>query len=626
MKPSASVKIGAIAGVAGLLGFSLLTVSPAAAASRPAQSTSSDTFVTYAPTGYLPVADWNIFGGASSTVGAAVGVLAFSPLAIQSNTLKDGGQYFYGQLAQSWNYADGYKEFVVHLRPNLKWNNGTPLTAKDVVTTWDLYGLTGVWVADQITNVYAPNSTTVVFVRKNNTYAQAFEGQVLTPIIAPASVYQKFLPPASVFKQMMYADALPTSKQGPYKKILNELTADAKKLVAFNPGNAGLITAGPYEVESFSPGEVLLKKNPYNWAAKNVHVPYVELINQTSTEATQNEAVGGDFDAFGYQPTTPLYDAIMDRNAPYMHYVKPAPFLTVNGLFFNFADYPFNLLAVRQAFAYLLNRNAIMKLADPVAGVPAPIPMGAPPDYMDNYLTPAQIKTLNPYHRNPAKAAKLLESVGFKKKNGIWYTPKGKPFDVTIISATTLASWDLTASATANELTQFGIPAKVELRDVASYGQETLDGEYPVFAGYVQMWPFQPWGSLGSIFAYWGDGGIGYTPSGTLVPAPKGQPGYDLPLTFNVPGIGKVDPSKLAWEFESAPTKAEQDAIMYKLLKTMNYECWPLVEYYQDQSFFYSTKNFVDWPTNRSFFDLIGDGSANYFLTVAEEQGYVRPR
>lgn len=65
---------------------------------------------------------------------------------------------------------------------------------------------------------------------------------------------------------------------------------------------------------------------------------------------------------------------------------------------------------------------------------------------------------------------------------------------------------------------------------------------------------------------------------------------------------------------------------MYKLVKTMNYEVWPFIEYYQDQSVFYSTKNFIDWPIHRSFFDLIGDGSANYFLTVAEENGYVRPK
>ena len=621
---------GAMIGVSGLLGLSLIAAGPLAAAkvtsAHPAAVKASGTFTTYAPTGYLPQADWNPFAQSGSTCGTAVGVLAFSPLAIQSNTARNGGEYFYGQLATSWQYTNHYKDFVVHLRPNLKWNNGKPLTSQDVVTSWDLYGLEGAWVGDQIQNVYAPNATTVVFVRDRPVFSLAFAGQILTPYIAPAAIYGKFLPPAATFKKMMVVDDLPSAKQKPYKKLLTQITTDAKKLLSYNPGPAGLVTAGPYSVKAFSPGEVLLSKNPYNWAAKNVHVQNVDLVNQTSTEAVQNQAVAGKFDAYGYQPTTPLYHAIIDRNQPYIHYVKPKPFLTPNGLFFNFKVYPYNMVKVRQAIAYIINRNAVMKLSDPIAGVPAAIPAGVPTDYLKAYLTPAQIKSLNPYHQNQKKATQLLQSVGFKKKNGTWYMPNGKPFKVTIISITTLASWDLTAQATADELTQFGIPSKMELRDVGSFGQEILKGEYPMYGGYVFMWPFQPWGSLGAIFSYWGQGGVGFKTNGQSIPATKGQPGFGFPTKVTVPGIGTIDPAKLAWKFQYTASKAAQDQIMYKLVKTMNYEVWPFVEYYQDQSVFYSTKNFIDWPIHRSFFDLIGDGSANYFLTVAEENGYVRPK
>ncbi len=623
---------GAKAGLAGLVGLSLIAAGPIAAAHitpsvHRAAVHATGTFTTYAPTGYLPQADWNPFGQSGSTCNTAVGVLAFSPLAIQSNTPRDGGEYFYPQLASSWGYTHHFKDFVVHLRPHLKWSNGKPLTSQDVVTSWDLYGLTGAWVGAQIQNVYAPNSSTVVFVRKRPGFSLAFAGQVLTLYIAPASIYQKFVPSKATFQKMMAVNDMPSSQQKPYKKLLTQLTADAKKLIAFNPGPAGLVTAGPYTVKAFSPGEVLLQKNPNNWAAANVHVQNVDLINQTGTEAVQNAAVAGKFDAFGYQPTTPLYDAIMSRNRPYIHYMKPKPFLTPNGLFYNFKDYPYNKVQVRQAIAYVVNRNAVMKLSDPVAGVPNPIPAGVPLDYIKAYLSPAQIKTLNPYHRNLKKAAQLLNSVGFKKKHGTWYMPNGKPFKITIISITTLASWDLTAEATANELTQFGIPSKMELRDVGSFGQEMVKGEYPMYGGYVFMWPFQPWGSLGAIFSYWGQGGISFKTNGqVLPPATKGDVGFGFPTHVTVPGIGTVDPAKLAWQFQYTSSKAQQDQIMYKLVKTMNYECWPFVEYFQDQSFFYSTKNFTDWPVHRSFFDLVGDGSANYFLTVAEENGYVRPK
>ena len=50
----------------------------------------------------------------------AVGVIALSPLATISNSDRNLGNYYYGQLASSWGYTNNYHQFVVHLRPNLK--------------------------------------------------------------------------------------------------------------------------------------------------------------------------------------------------------------------------------------------------------------------------------------------------------------------------------------------------------------------------------------------------------------------------------------------------------------------------------------------------------------------------
>ncbi len=57
----------------------------------------------------------------------------------------------------------------------------------------------------------------------------------------------------------------------------------------------------------------------------------------------------------------------------------------------------------------------------------------------------------------------------------------------------------------------------------------------------------------------------------------------------------------------------------------MNDNAWPGSLIAQDQSLFYSTKWFTDWPTKRSFWTLGGDGSGEQLIAVAEEQGYIRP-
>lgn len=47
----------------------------------------------------------------------------------------DAGNHISGDLAQSWQFIDGGKRVVVVLKPNLKWHDGQPITASDVVYT-----------------------------------------------------------------------------------------------------------------------------------------------------------------------------------------------------------------------------------------------------------------------------------------------------------------------------------------------------------------------------------------------------------------------------------------------------------------------------------------------------------
>ncbi len=611
------------------VGLLLTGIGGSSAFAATGAATASGTLTTYAPSGYNSAADWNPFSP-GSTVGAAVGPLAFSPLALISNSNRDLGNYYYGQLASSWGYTDHYHQFVVHLRPNLKWNNGTALTSNDVKVTWEIYALQGYWSGDAITGVTTPNASTVVFnISPTAPYSVALEQNILTQTIVPASLYQKFLPSPQAFQQIIQnlANPVAASASKTATAQAGKVTAlDAKfvkALEAYDPGQKGLVTAGPYEVTGFSPSEVDLQKNPYNWAAANVHVQNVVMRNQVSTAATQNALVSGAFDVAGYQPTTPIYDAIMSRNRPYMHYSKPQSFLTLMGSMFSARTYPYNLIQVRQAFEYLLNRKTVNTVADPVAGQPLTIPAGVPDSVMKAYLTPAQIKTLNPYNYNPAKAAELLRSAHFTQKGGKWYLPNGKPFTVTVYSGATLASWDLMASAVASQLTQFGIPAKVQLWPVTSLYANLFAGNYTVFEGYNFFWPYQMWGAFPSLFQSFGSD-VGYTSTGKTVITP-GHDAMSLPQKAYVPGVGTINPIRLSWEFAHTPSAAKQKQIAYDLIKFMNYNAWPGSLIAQDQSVFYSTKRFIDWPTNRSFWSLAGNGSGSWLITVAEEQGYIRP-
>ena len=56
--------------------------------------------------------------------------LTFLPLA----TLDEHGESE-GRLARSWEHSDDFKESTLHLRTDVRWNDGKPVTAPDVKFT-----------------------------------------------------------------------------------------------------------------------------------------------------------------------------------------------------------------------------------------------------------------------------------------------------------------------------------------------------------------------------------------------------------------------------------------------------------------------------------------------------------
>ena len=50
-------------------------------------------------------------------------------------TLDDHGQ-FIPELLQSWEIRRGGREVLLHLRPGLTWQDGSPIEAEDLVFTW----------------------------------------------------------------------------------------------------------------------------------------------------------------------------------------------------------------------------------------------------------------------------------------------------------------------------------------------------------------------------------------------------------------------------------------------------------------------------------------------------------
>ena len=223
------------------------------------------------------------------------------------------------QLATSWTESSDKLSWTVALRSGLKFSNGQPLTAKDVVSTFD--------------NILGPKSQSPA--------KSSFTGIVKSVSGSGTSVVFHLDAPYSDFPYLL---------TGANTWIL---PAGFKDTNWINDP----VGAGQFILEKYTPGQgITYKKNPNYWDAAAVKVAG---INATFYSDNQSELLafqGGQIDQInsGDDPAiaSTLGTGYRQQRAGYAKF---------DGLVFNVTKAPFNDVNVRQAVAWALNRAAIVK-------------------------------------------------------------------------------------------------------------------------------------------------------------------------------------------------------------------------------------------------------------------------
>ncbi len=126
-------------------------------------------------------------------------------------------------------------------------------------------------------------------------------------------------------------------------------------------------------------------------------------------------------------------------------------------IYVNYKVSPLDKVEVRQAMAYVINRdqNGFVSLGK--SGV-AVADMSGMSDALDSaWLTQDQIDSLNPYDTDLDKATSLLEGIGFTKDaDGHWMDDQGKPLAFTLEFPSDYADWSAAAENAIEQLNAFG--------------------------------------------------------------------------------------------------------------------------------------------------------------------------
>jgi peptide/nickel transport system substrate-binding protein len=612
-------RVPLVALAAGGLGIALPALASGAGATTSAHATVTSARPAQAATALVDDSSntwttWSYSPFNVNFVGAAQGFV-YLPLAIDSwpSLTK-----YIPQLATSWGVKGN--TFYVNLVPNAKWQNGQPVTSTDVLDTILLDGPFGGAIWNDITNVTAPSAHQVDLTVKPGEPIVTLESDLfggVTPY--PASVWGKFVTPSLKQDDLTYfKEAATNPSAASSSPAFKAMSAVLSKIASYNPPK--MIGDGPYELTGETLQEYQLTKWSGFYDASKITVPSI-IFEGTSQNELNAELLSGRVDfsnGWLYMPP-----AILDQWLK----TPDANLLAVPGTFqgvviFNDAEYPFNITAVRKALAYALpvSKMDVFSWGSQDAHAVAPVPPdGLVSRVAQLYLTKNQLSSLDPYNYDPAEAAKLLESVGFKKSSGgTWTMPNGKPFKLTLSID---ASWTDQVAAfqvAASALTSFGIPSVESTVENTTYINDFHTGTFQVAAyccaggapNPLQDLAQSPMGSaenFTSTGTYAGDRGIGYGPVET------------------VPGIGKVNvPTALNNEYASTNPGPKMDQLVWDWAQFIENQV-PFLEYaaFANQIAF-SSRNF-NWPsTSNPLWVQTSNGS--YDIVLAQERGELSPK
>jgi peptide/nickel transport system substrate-binding protein len=318
-------------------------------------------------------------------------------------------------LAESWEVADNGQRVVITLREGLKWSDGKPMTADDIVFTYNEIYL----------NPKIPTSLKdALRVGEKGTFPKVTKldaRKVEFTIQEPFAPFLRYVGGIPIMPAHVLQEAIRTNGSDGNPKFISmwDTGTDPKKIV----GN------GPYVMESYATSErVIFKRNPYYWRkdAQGKPQPYIERIILQIIPSTDNQLISfrsGQLDDLEVPPEGFSLLKREEKRTGFKIY-NGGPDTSTTFISFNqnkaknFKGQPlvdpikskwFNQKEFRQAVAYAIDRERMKtnifrglgELQNSFVYVKSP------------YFLPPE-KGLRVYNYDPNKARELLLKAGFK--------------------------------------------------------------------------------------------------------------------------------------------------------------------------------------------------------------------
>ena len=371
----------------------------------------------------------------------------FEPLVVY-NTIKGGTPHW--RLATGYKYSNDYTVVTYTLRKGVKWSDGKPFTADDVIFTYEMIkkhptmDSSAVWkrYLDKVEKI---DDYTVKFtMKKKNT-------------LGHMDVQRTYVVPKHIWGGV----ADPTTFTNP------------------NPVGSGPLTV----MKRFTEQVYVQCRNPNYWDTTSLKVDCMKFPQLQNNDQTMIAAAKGELDWFStFVPN--IEKTYVAKDPKHHKYWLPGGPMT--GLQLNFASADagnkeaFNNLQFRRALSLSLDRDAIVDLATYGDAPVNKHASGLKAEY-DAWRDKSVDKKFDIYMQyDPKKAKQILAKAGFKDTNGDGFieTPSGRPIAFKMIVPSGWTDWIDTTQIAIEGMRAVGVNVEMATPSFGTYNSDIKAQKY----------------------------------------------------------------------------------------------------------------------------------------------------
>lgn len=354
-------------------------------------------------------------------------------------------------LAKSWTVSRDGKQYTLHLRRGIRFSDGQPLTADDVVFSFQLY-------LDE--KIDSPQRDLLIVGGKPITVEKIDADTVRFTLAQPYAAADRLFDGFAILPKHLLESAY---RSGSFLQALS---------ISMTPSQfAGL---GPFRLKEYVPGErIVLERNPYYWKQDTGgnRLPYLNEIVFLFVSSEDAQAIrfqAGDTDILDRFSAENFAVLARQQAARHYHLDDLGPGLEYNFLFFNLNDLGpkvspdvarkqiwFQDVRFRQAVSAAIDREAIVRLVYNGRATP-----------LWTQVTPGNKLWIDPSIPRPPKsdsrARDLLKAAGFSwKSDGTLVDSKSSPVEFSILTSSSNAQRVKIATLIQDDLSQLGMNVHV---------------------------------------------------------------------------------------------------------------------------------------------------------------------